>query len=324
MRLDRFQAAREPDWRRLEELVFHAGRRPDRLAPADLLGAGSLYRAAAADLARARRAFPGDPVTARLERLVLRARQIVYANRPARATLWQFLSSGYWRRIAERPGLLALAGVLLFAPQVLAALWALDDPGAAIGIVPEMFAGAAEPGDGPGHLSPGEQAALSSEIFTNNIRVTFLALASGVLLGLATAALLVYNGAFIGAVVGLGLGADQGELLFSLLVPHGVLELSCIVVAGAAGLRVGQSLIEPGMRSRLGALRAEVRPAMEVALGTMPWLVIAGLVEGFVTGSLPGLGAAIVIGVALGAVFWALVLWRGRLPQRRARAFARR
>jgi len=94
-----------------------------------------------------------------------------------------------------------------------------------------------------------------------------------------------------------------------------VLELSCVVVASAAGLRMGWALVSPGRRRRRGvALAAEARVAVEIVLGTAPWLVLAGLVEGFITPRGLGLGPVIVVGVTLGAVYWALVLWRGRKP----------
>ena len=321
MRLDRFIAARQEAWSELEALVAQAGTRPERLGVKGVLRLGALYRRAAADLSLARTAFPGDPVERRLEKLVLRSRQLVYGDAP-RARVLAFFATGYWQRVMERPVPLLAAAALLFVPMALAAVWALDDPHAAMGVVPAEFAGAAEPGDGPGVLSPSEQAGLASEIFTNNIQVSLLAIAGGVLLGLGTALVLVYNGTFIGALGGLAGGAGHSEPFFTLVVPHGVLELSCIVVTAAAGLRLGWALVEPGPRSRLESARREARPAMAMVLGTIPWFVLAGLVEGFVTGSLPGLGAAIFVGVALGAVYWTLLLWRGR--QSRARALARR
>ena len=189
MKLDRFVAEREPGWTSLRTLLRDAGTKPERLDPAQLRRLGGLYRAAAADLAFARRAFPHDPVTRQLERLVIDARQAVYADSGARRSLRWFLTRGYWQRVRERPWALATALVLLFAPMVLAAVWAIDDPAAAIGVVPAQFQGAAEPGSGgAGALSGGDEAALSSEIFTNNIRVTFLAIAGGIFGGLGTAA----------------------------------------------------------------------------------------------------------------------------------------
>ena len=77
------------------------------------------------------------------------------------------------------------------------------------------------------------------EIFTNNIRVAFLAFAGGILLGLGTLYVLIKNGLMLGATFGLAVGVGNGPPFFELVLAHGVLELSCIAVAGAAGLRIG-------------------------------------------------------------------------------------
>ena len=90
-----------------------------------------------------------------------------------------------------------------------------------------------------------------------------------------------------------------------------MLELSCIIVAGSAGLRLGWSIIDPGNRTRGEALRQEARAAIEIVLGTAPWLVLAGLVEGFLTPSGTGLATVTAVGLSLGAIYWGLVLWRG-------------
>ena len=127
--------------------------------------------------------------------------------------------------------------------------------------------------------------------------------------------MLLYNGLVIGALVGILLDAGQGSVLFELIVPHGVLELTCIVVAAAAGLRMGWALVDPGPLTRRAALGAEARRSIEIVIGTAPWFVVAGLIEGFVTGSGLGLGGAIAVGVAAAAPWWALLLWRGRRPR---------
>jgi uncharacterized membrane protein SpoIIM required for sporulation len=322
MRLDRFVAERGGGWDELAELVRLAGRRPERLEPDQLLRLGARYRAAAADLALARRAFPADPVTRRLERLVGEARSSVYADAPRRGSLRGFLATGYWRRIMERPRLLAVALALLLGPMVLAAVWAVDDPAAAVGIVPSQFRTAADPGGGPG-LGAAAEARLSSEIFTNNIEVTFLSVAGGLLLGLGTAAVVLYNGGFVGALLGITIPNGAAGDFLRLVLPHGLLELTCIAVCAAAGLRLGWALVEPGPRTRAQSLRHEAAAAMEIVLGTMPWLVLAGLIEGFVTGNVGSLPVAVLVGLAAAAPFWALVLARGRAHSR-ARALARR
>jgi len=308
-----FLEQRRARWGELDALVGQAGRRAESLGPDGVRRLGALYRASAADLALARRRFAGDPAVARLEALVTRARPLVYDRARRGGSVVEFATTGYWRRVRERPGLLLISALLLFGPWVLASVWAVRDPGAASGVVPSEYRSVTEPRRGTDlGLSTDEQAAFSSEIFTNNIRVTIVAFAGGIAAGLGTAALLVYQGMLFGAITGLSIWAGNGRFFFELVTAHGVLELSCVIVASAAGLRMGWALVSPGHRRRGVALAAEARVAVEIVLGTAPWLVVAGLVEGFITPRGLGLGPVIVIGVTLGAVYWGLVLWRGR------------
>jgi uncharacterized membrane protein SpoIIM required for sporulation len=311
VRLDRFVEERQAQWDELENALRRARGKPERLGPDGVRRLGHLYRTSAADLAQARSRFPGDPLVKRLESLVTRARPVLYSSEPRRAPLRDFLATGYWRHVRERPAFVVAAWALMLVPAVLAILWALSDPGAASGLVPEQFRHAGDSG-GRALESGGDQAAFSSGIFTNNIRVAFLAFAGGALGGLGTVVVEVYNGTLVGTVVGLASGAGNGDRIVELVAPHGFLELSCIAVSAAAGLRVGWAVIDPGTRARGAALAAEARRGAEVVLGTVPWLVLAGLVEGFVTPRRIGLGPALAVGIGLAAVFWALVLWRGR------------
>jgi uncharacterized membrane protein SpoIIM required for sporulation len=319
VKVEHLIADREAEWARLEELVQRAGGRPERLGPDGVRELGARYRAAAADLALARRRFPSEPVTARLERLVAAGRQAVYGSVRRRGSLRAFLSRGYWRRVRERPVALAVAAALMFGAAALAMLWGATDPGAASGVVPTDFIDAAHPPGGDRGLSAADSAAFSSEIFTNNIQVALAAFAGGITAGLLTGLSLLFNGLILGAVLGISIDAGTTGQVLRLIVAHGVLELSCITVAAAAGLRMGWALVDPGRRTRRDALAEEARAAVVIAVGTAPWLVVAGLVEGFVSpsGQSPGVVAA--IGLGLGAVYGGLVLWRGR-PEPRARA----
>jgi uncharacterized membrane protein SpoIIM required for sporulation len=312
MKVDRFVTTRSDRWSRLEALVQEAKGKAERLGPVGVRDLGALYRSATADLAVARRSFPSDPVVPRLEALVARARHLVYDSPSNRGSFRAFVTTGYWRRVAERPGILAVALALLVVPGVICTVWALRDPGAAGGLVPSAFRGVTEPRPGGSlGLTPGDSAAFSAQIFTNNIRVAFFAFAGGISLGFVTAAVVIYNGVLLGTVAGLAVGSGNGHRFFELVVAHGVLELSCIAVAGAAGLRMAWAVIDPGRRTRGAALREETRRSVEIALGTALWLVLAGLVEGFVTPAGFGLAANAVIGLTLGAVYWALVIVRG-------------
>jgi uncharacterized membrane protein SpoIIM required for sporulation len=309
--LESFLRDREASWDELDALLGQARGRPDRLGAEATLRLGALYRGAAADLALARRRFPADPVRARLERLVGRAGLAIYRARPERETLWSFFSRSYWRAVAERPGVLALAAVLLLLPALLAALWAIDDPSAAGGLIPSEFEGATDPPTDSG-ASAAHRVVFSTELFTHNIQVTFLAFAAGIAAGIGTAVVLAFNGLLLGAVAGAAIEAGNGQQFFEFVIPHGPLELTCIIVTAAAGMRMGWALVDPGDTPRGRALVEGARRSVLVVLGTMPWLVAAGISEAFVRSS--GLPSAILISVGLGlfGAYWGLVAFRGR------------
>ena len=322
MKVERFIGEREGDWRELDALLRAPGRgRRGRRDARTVLRLAALYRGAAADLALARRGHPGDPVVARLESLVVRARPAVYADEPRRGSLRTFFGRTYWVRVRERPAALALGVALLLGPAALAVAWALSDTGAAIGLVPEQFRRAVEPVGDTG-MTTAETAAFSSAVMTNNIQVTFLAFATGILFGLGTAFVVAYNGAVLGAVAGGAIANGNGVEFAEFVTAHGVIELSCIAVAAAAGMRMGYALVAPGPRPRSRALVEEARAAIAIVLGTVPWVILAGIIEGFVTRAGFGLVPGIVLGVGVGATYWTLVLVRGR-PVRAAPAASR-
>jgi uncharacterized membrane protein SpoIIM required for sporulation len=211
---------------------------------------------------------------------------------------------------------------VLLLPAVGGAAWGAADPGAAAGIVPGQFQAAADPPAEGRDYDAAEATAFSASVMFNNIGVALLAFAGGVAFALPTVLSLFYNGLILGTLGGIAVGAGHGVAFLRLISSHGPLEISCIVAGGIAGLRMGWALIRPGARRRVVALQAQARPAVEIAAGTAPWLVVCGLCEGFLTG--PSLPVAVQagIGAALFALFWGLVIWRGR--QSAAVAFARR
>jgi uncharacterized membrane protein SpoIIM required for sporulation len=127
--------------------------------------------------------------------------------------------------------------------------------------------------------------AASSKIMTNNITVSFLAFAYGITGGLGTVFLMLFNGVLMG-VVGMACWLNNMSLsLWSFVAPHGVLELPAIFIAGGAGLRIAQGLLFPGVLSRRDSLARAGGEATRLLLGTVPVLVVAGCIEGFVSPS---------------------------------------
>jgi uncharacterized membrane protein SpoIIM required for sporulation len=310
--LEAFLRSRQGDWVELDGLVRRARGHPERLGAEGIRRLGALYRGAVADLARGRRASPRDPAVLALEELVNRARTTIYVAPPRRGRARTYFASGYWRAVRERWRLVAVAWVLLLGSTALAAVWALHDPGAAAGVVPGSLAGG---GGGPHRaigLAAGQAAALSISIFTNNIIVTFTSFASGIAFGVAPAFFLLYNGMLLGAVGGIAAATGHTTDVIELIVPHGILELSCIAVSAAAGMRMGWALVEPGSRRRTEALSAEAPRAVLMVLATAPWLIVAGLVEGFVTPHHLPLLPALAVGIGIAAPYWAFVAVLGR------------
>jgi uncharacterized membrane protein SpoIIM required for sporulation len=322
--LERFESERGGDWTALDAALKKAGDRPERLGADGVRRLGSLYRSTAADLAFARRRFPGDPRTATLEALVVRARATVYARSGRRGSVRSFVTRGYWVRLRERPWLILAAWAVLLVPAIGGAAWGALDPGAAAGLVPGQFQAAADPPAAGRDYDAATATAFSASVMFNNIGVALLAFAGGVLFAVPTVISLFFNGLLLGVLGGIAVGAGHGVAFLRLVSSHGPLEISCIVAGGIAGLRMGWALIRPGPPTRGTALRREARPAVEIAAGTVPWLVVCGFCEGFLTGPELPVAVQAAIGACLFALFWGLVAWRGRPAHSTALDFARR
>jgi len=149
---------------------------------------------------------------------------------------------------------------------------------------------------------------MSSYIMTNNIRVCFMAFAFGVTLGFGTAVSLFYNGVLVGVLASYFHRAGHGVHFWAFILPHGVIELTAIFIAGASGLTLGAALLAPGEHTRGQAFKRAGADAVRLVIGCIPLLVVAGTIEGFVTpqGFIPDLAKlafAALTAVALAAYF---------------------
>jgi uncharacterized membrane protein SpoIIM required for sporulation len=148
-------------------------------------------------------------------------------------------------------------------------------------------------------------------VWANNARIAGLAVAGGIT-GFFTLYVLWQNAVQIGATGGMMAAHGELDLFLTLITPHGLLELTCIFVAGAAGLRLFWTLIDPGHRKRSVAMAAEGRSLITTVIGLAVALGVSGLVEGFVTGSELYWWLKIVIGALVLAGFWTYVYVLGR------------
>jgi uncharacterized membrane protein SpoIIM required for sporulation len=316
--IDRFIARNAPVWDRLEQLVGLAGRSARGLGPAEVDELVALYQRVSSHLSHARTAYDDPALTGRLTRLVSRANGVIYGARPrtlgaiADFFVWRF-PAAVWQ---SRRFVLASAALLLL-PALAMGIWLANSDAAIDASAPDAVREAYLEEDFEAYYSSQSASAFASQVTVNNIQVSLMAFAGGILLCLPSAALLIFNGANVGMAG--GLFADAGELgkFFGLILPHGLLELTAVVVAGAAGLRLGWSLIAPGDRTRGQAVGEEARRAVTIALGLVLAFVVAGLIEGFVTGRGVPTALRVGIGVAAEAVFVAWVVVQGPAATRR-------
>jgi uncharacterized membrane protein SpoIIM required for sporulation len=313
--IDDFVAARRERWERLEALIAQAlGRKGSRLSADELELLGRLYRQTTSDLAIARRDFPRDRVTRYLESLVSRSHPVVYRPESREwSSVARFVTHVFPQAFRESWRFTLVAFTLFAIPFVLAMFGTLIDP--TIGRIvmpPSDFVDQVERGQTWLEIEREQRPLAASLIATNNIQVTFLAFAGGVLFGLGTVYVLINNGLMIGAVAGLATTYGLGEDLLGFVSPHGGIELTVIFIAGGAGLRLGYALLRPGFSTRRQALTSAAERAIVLMGGCVPLLVLAGAIEGFVSPSGLPTSTKLAIGAFNLVVLFLYLLLSGR------------
>ncbi len=278
---------RQNHWKRLERLLDQAREQGlGSLTRLELQELGLLYRQAAADLSALREDSSGRTYSRTLNLLLSRAHNTIYSAQKSSAKgIIHFYRSIYpqiFRRNLKLTGtafalfvLGAIAGTLLSAthPEYMHLF-----------LGPKMMQTVEQHKMWTDSIV-GVQPAESSMIMTNNLMVAFLTFAYGITAGVGTVYMEVFNGVMLGVV---GVACWMGGMslpLWSFVAPHGVIELPAIFVAGGAGLRIAQGLLFPGMLSRRESLVKSGGQAIRLLLGTIPMLVVAGLIEGFISPS---------------------------------------
>jgi uncharacterized membrane protein SpoIIM required for sporulation len=286
-----FRAAREAEWQQLDDIVTRAETGSVRaLRDDELVALPVLYRGALSSLSVARETSLDLELITYLEGLCARAYFFVYG---VRTSAWRRLGAFFardWPRAVRSLWRYTLVALALDALGILVGYLLVGQDNAWFD---SLFA---YPEDGRNFnatadflrdvlysysAKDGALSILATFLFTHNAQVGMLSFALGFAFGMPTAMLIIYNGATLGALFALyashGLEAELGGWIFI----HGTTEVLALALAGAAGFRIGWSVVFPGERSRLAAASEAGRTAAIVMAGVVVMLFVAGLLEGF-------------------------------------------
>jgi uncharacterized membrane protein SpoIIM required for sporulation len=307
--VDAFVAAHQAEWNRLGRLV--ARRRRLSGQEVDELVTG--YQRAATHLSALRTAGHDPALVARLSTLVARARSAVTgAHAPGWHSVGRFAVVSFpvmayrarWWWLGTAAGSLLVAFVIGW--------WIARSPGVQNSLLPPAQARQLVNSQFRDYYSQYAATSFAARVWTNNAIVAAVSLIFGILLCLPTLYVLFQNAANIGIDGGFLFAHGRGVEFFALILPHGMLELSAVFLAAAAGLRLGWKIIDPGPVPRSQALAKAGRETVTLALGLVAVLLVSGMIEAFVTPSPLPTWARIGVGGVVEAAFLTYVIVLGR------------
>jgi uncharacterized membrane protein SpoIIM required for sporulation len=310
--LDAYVIAHSSDWSRLEELL-----NVRRLSGAESDELVERYQQVATHLSVVRTSAPDASLIAYLSSLLARARNKAAGTR---VTGWRGVGTFFTERFPAALYRLRWWWIGCFAANALVAAvmmwWLIEHPRVEQSLLSAREIDQLVRNDFAGYYSEYAAGHFAAQVWVNNAWVAALCIALGIL-GVPVVYLLFSNIANLAIIGSIMMRHDRGELFWGLILPHGLLELTAVFVAGGVGLRLFWSWIEPGDQSRTAAIAREGRTAATVALGLVAVLFVTGVIEAFVTPSGLPTWARVGIGVLAELVFFAYVFVLGRRAVRR-------
>jgi uncharacterized membrane protein SpoIIM required for sporulation len=281
----RWTEKRRPYWERLESLVkASGGRSVSSLSPAQLQELALLYRQTASDLATVREDPTNSTLARYLNQLLGRAHNLIYMGRKAKGHgIWKFYAESFPAIFRKTFPDTLTAFVIFLAAAVPAFLMGVADPAFPRHLLGPRMVETIEKHEMWTHSIVTVKPLASSIILTNNLSVSFATFALGITAGVGTVYMMLVNGLMMGVVSVACWREGMSLQLWSFVAAHGVLELPAIFIAGGAGLGIARGLLFPGTLPRRESLAREGARSVRLVLGTIPLLLIAGFVEGFIS-----------------------------------------
>ncbi len=308
-----FIAKHSSGWKKLEEFEKRIQKSGwSFLSKSDIWSLALLYRTVSSHLAVARAKLPGALVTTYLNQLVSRIYNRFYRPRRQTGLALRIFYSDTFPNVMRRNWFrVSLAAAIMGVSALLGFLVTLDQPQVAGIFLSDASIQAVKEGklwtEGLFNIFPSSVLAVS--VFCNNISVSFAAFSLGLLFGVGTVYILFLNGLMLGTMLAFTLHHGKFLALIDFVAAHGPLELTLICVAAAAGFNLARAELFPGSRTRSLAFKEEGYDGTKMVLGSVPFFILAGLVEGFISPdpriSLPikaGIGL-LLLGAYLGYAF---------------------
>lgn len=307
--VDAFVLTHRPTWDRLEQLL----KRRRQLTGTEIDELVDLYQRVSTHLSILRSASTDSVLIGRLSGLVARARSVVTG---AHAPLWsEFVR--FWTVsfpvVAYRSWRWWLgSAIAFFFVTVMIAMWVAGNPEVQAALKTPSEIDQLVNHDFASYYSEHPAASFALQVWVNNFWVAFQCIGFAILLGIPIPWVLFQNAANLGLSAGLMFDAGKGDIFLGLITPHGLLELTAVFLAAAAGMRLGWTVISPGNRPRLQVLAEQGRAVVAVAIGLVVVLLISGLIEALVTPSPLPTVVRIGIGLAAEIAFLSYVYHFGR------------
>ncbi len=306
--VDAYIAAHSEEWRRLDQLVS----RRSKLTGDEVDELVTLYQRVGTHLSVVRSASPDPALIARLSSLVAAARSAVSGSHtPAWQEVARFFTLVYPAALYRSGRWWISVGVAFTLVSFIVGAWIAGNPSVQATIATPEEIEQLVKHDFADYYSSDPAGSFAAKVATNNAWVSVLVLVLGVMI-VPAVYVLWQNALNVGTAGGLMVGHGEGAQFFGLILPHGMLELTCVFVAAGAGLRLGWSWIDPGPRTRPVALMQEGLAMFALALGLAPTLAVAGVIEAFVTPSGLPTWARVAIGVAAWGAFLSYIVVLGR------------
>ncbi|MGW8278990.1 stage II sporulation protein M [Sphingomonas aurantiaca] len=323
----RFRAAHEVDWTRLERLLTRIEKRSVRvLSDDDLLALPLLYRSTLSSLSVARETSLDRALIAYLEQLCARAYfQLYGVSDSAWRDLGHFFTRGWPGAVASLWRETLVMAFLTIAGTVAAYMLVRADPSWYGGIVPQGLASGRDPGASAEtlratlyHSREDGLGVFASFLFGHNAQIAIFAFALGFAFVVPTALLIFYNGLMLGAMIAVFAGKGLGLNFLAWLAIHGTTELFAVIIAGAAGMRIGTAIAFPGRQARMEAVVAAGRTAAVATAGVVLMLAVAAILEGVGRQVVTSDGTRAVIGAAMLAAWLVYYYGIGRRHAQRS------